>query len=186
MAKFKINQEVESVKSGKRGYIKAREVNTVNNFTTVKYLVDFGEGIEKWKVVTKKEIKPVPKKAECDGVIYKVYKLANGMAITIAARVETFVSYAPSYNDDYDDCALIKTKNRVLTIGYSIYNGVDTYNEEIGKKYAKHRCIKDPFTTMYSSFGGEFNYDTVVAIMDAKAKYIADNIKQFLNSNIEA
>ena len=52
------------------------------------------------------------------------------------------------------------------------------YSQEVGKKYARHRCKHKAFASMESSFGGEFNHDTVVAIMAAKAKYIEEHIEE--------
>ena len=55
---------------------------------------------------------------------------------------------------------------------------LDNYIKK-GKKYARHRCKHKAFASMESSFGGEFNHDTVVAIMAAKAKYIEEHIEEF-------
>lgn len=167
MSKFQVNQKVLSVADGREGIIRAREVKSVENYTEVKYLVDFGDGIDKWKVLTKKDIKKCLPPVAGWKWIKKEYHLDDGKIVTLAANVETTKDFWFSFNE------------RVLTIGFSIYNGIDDYNPELGKKIAVHRAKKNPFTTMISHFTSEFGYDTVVAIMDAKAKYIIDHIDKF-------
>lgn len=167
MSKFRINEKVWSVADGRVGIVKAREVKSVESYTEVKYLVDFGDGIDKWKVVTKKDIKKCPQAAQPLRWIKKEYHLDDGKIVTLAANVENVKD------------AWFSIGGKWLTIGFSIYNGVDEYNPEIGYKIATHRAKNNPFTTMHSSFSGEFGYDTVVAIMDAKAKYIIDHMDKF-------
>ena len=57
MIKFKINEKVISVENGNVGVVRARDITHENKKTTVKYMVDFGGGMESWKVLTKKDIK---------------------------------------------------------------------------------------------------------------------------------
>lgn len=71
-----------------------------------------------------------------------------------------------------------------LRIGYSIYNPNDTYSFKVGKRIAKRRASISPFCQMTSAFSGEFNYDTVNAIMDVKADYIIKNIDKFAHKEI--
>lgn len=70
-------------------------------------------------------------------------------------------------------------KGRKLTIGFSIYNGKDDYDKNIGVKYAKHRMKTHPFCSMESAFSGEFQPKTVHAIIDAKADYIMEHCDEF-------
>ena len=153
MAKFKVNENVVRVSDGKIGTIKAREITQMSDSdstkqsTNVKYLVDFGEGIENWSVVTRNDIQKM-----------KTTKFVYDMDGLYAAK---------------------KTHGKKLSIGFSIYNGSDVYDNEIGRKIAIHRCKKNPFTTMTSGFSGEFNLTTVESIMDAKADYIIKNIDNF-------
>ena len=74
---------------------------------------------------------------------------------------------------------IFKVKYKTLSIGYSIYNGTDEFDQNVGIKIAKHRCRHNPFTCMASLFSGEFPQSTVAAIMDDKAKYIIRNIDKF-------
>ena len=167
MSKFHVNQKVLSVVDGREGVIKAREIKSVENYTEVKYLVDFGDGIDNWKVMTKKDIKKCLPPVAGWRWIKKEYLVGDGKTVTLAANVETV-------KDTW-----IGIGGRLLRIGFSIYNGVDEYNPKFGYKIAMHRAKYNPFTTMASRFTSEFGYDTVVAIMDAKAKYIIDHIDKF-------
>ena len=57
MSKFKVNENVISVENGKTGVIRARDIVHDGKMTTVKYMVDFGGGMDSWKVMMKKDIK---------------------------------------------------------------------------------------------------------------------------------
>lgn len=84
-------------------------------------------------------------------------------------------------NPNPDDCmnGFYIRKGRKLTIGFSIYNGKDDYDNNIGVKYAKHRMKTHPFCSMESAFSGEFQPKTVHAIIDAKADYIMEHWDEF-------
>jgi hypothetical protein len=179
MAKFNVNQNVVRKSDGKPGIIRAREVKSVDNYTEVKYLVDFGDGIDNWSVVTKNDITSAPKNEEKSPFMVKRYDVGDGKSITIAARVNNVKTEANAYSEAFDEYYSYTTKGKILNIGFSIYNGSDDYNPEIGRKYAIHRCKTNPFTTMGSGFSGEFNNETVEAIMDVKAKYIIKNMDRF-------
>lgn len=175
MSKFKINQSVVRKSDGKVGVVKAREVNSVGEKTEVKYLVDFNEGIENWKVVTRNDIMSFIQEDKKSPYIIKRYMVGDGKILTMAAKVDVEKDY--EYTLLMDD--VYKKKTKTLTIGFSLYNGIDEYDEEVGRKYAIHRCKTNPFTTMVSSFSGEFNKETVEAIMAVKANYIISNIDNF-------
>lgn len=72
-----------------------------------------------------------------------------------------------------------------MEIGFSIYNGIDNYKHAFGVKYALHRIKTRPFCRMESNFNGEFNNETVLAIMDAKANYIISHWSEFYRPNNE-
>lgn len=179
MAKLNVNQKVIRKSDGKEGVIRAREVKSVENYTDVKYLVDFGDGIENWAILTRKEMKPQQNPKKGPKYIVRKYDVGDGKMVTMAAFVETMKNSDTVYDDDLGDFLSYTTKGKVLSIGFSIYNGSDEYDFKIGEKYAIHRCKTNPFTMMSSLFSGEFNDDTVNAIMDVKAKYIIDNIDNF-------
>jgi hypothetical protein len=172
MAKFKVNQKVIRKSDGNVGTVKAREVISENKRTDVKYLVDFGDGLENWKVMRRGELKNYYVGTKPSRYVIKSYEVGDGRIVTLAALVETFK------NDMVFDNPF---KTKVLSIGYTIYNGTDEYNERIGHRFAIHRCKQAPFTMMFSPFGGDFNADTVDAIMKAKADYIIRNIEKFVS-----
>ena len=104
-----------------------------------------------------------------------MYDLPNGYKLTLVGLAETVKEY--TFNADDEP---ITTRAKTLNIGHAIYNPNDEYNERFGFRIAKNRIKTRPFAHLYSEFTGEFNYDTVVAIMDAKAKYIAENSERFI------
>ena len=174
MAKFKVNQRVLEKESGKLGVIRAKEVDKKEKHTDVKYLVDFHEGIENWKIMRRKDLLPYVK-PKAQEYIFKTYEVDGGQVITMAAHVETEkVETFDEFLEDY-----VKTSFKSLTIGFSIYNGTDEYDEAIGQKFAKHRCKTNPFVLMTSDCRAEFNVATVKAIMDVKAQYIKANFSKF-------
>ena len=185
MAKFKINQKV-ALREGSNyevvneiGVIKAREVRQVGNKTEVRYLVDFGGGLENWLILTRKDLKSATEIVNKEIFKIKTYKLDKGMILTLASCVFKYYDYVY----DSDNESTNKKYWKILSIGFSIYNGVDEYDEKIGNKIAIHRCKENPFTTMISDFSGEFNEETVFSIMDQKANYISNNIDKFYRPN---
>lgn len=177
MSKFKVKQRVVAKENGKVGVIRAREVNHVGKHTEIKYLVDFGDGIENWKVLKRSDLERCAEKSQPSPYHVRVYEVGDGKLLTLAALVEK------EYNYSIGENGVVKTTGKTLSIGFSIYNGVDKFNENIGRKIAIHRCKKNPFTTMMSPFSGEFNMETVESIMSVKAKYIIDNIDNFYRPN---
>jgi hypothetical protein len=189
MSKFRVNERVVSAEDGKIGVIKAREVTNEGKNTTVKYMVSFGGGMESWKILTKNQINKIPKQNK--SVYYtKVVKLSDGKILTFVARTfkfkysnEVSVPTESIYEDEWEDAEESVTMNvvkggKILVIGFSIWNGTDEYDEKIGYKYAKARCVKKPYVSMMSSFGGEFNQLTIDKIIEAKAEYIEEHIDE--------
>ena len=176
MSKYRVNQRVVCKSDGREGIIRAREISHEGKRTDVKYLVDFGDGIDNWKVMKRCHLSPQISTDYSEPYIFKTYDADGGKQLTLAAMVETSKNYY------MDDIGIYKTKFKVFRLGFSIYNGKDEFDPKIGKKYAVHRCKKNPFTVMRSDFGGEFNYDTVSAIMESKAKYILSHIDDFYRS----
>jgi hypothetical protein len=87
MAKFKINQKV-ALREGSNyevvneiGVIKAREVRQVGNKTEVRYLVDFGGGMENWLILTRKDLKSATEIVNKEIFKIKTYKLDKGMIL---------------------------------------------------------------------------------------------------------
>ena len=181
MSKFKVNEKVVSVESGESGIVRVRDIQHEGKKTIVKYMVDFGGGIEKWKIMDKSELKKVHP-IDNNNPFYcfeYVYNHDNNQRLIVVASVEpkSFLVENPN-SDDWSNNFYIR-KGRKLTIGFSIYNGKDDYDKNIGVKYAKHRMKKHPFCSMESGFSGEFQPKTVRAIIDAKADYIMEHWDEF-------
>lgn len=179
MSKLRIHEKVTHLETGKVGIIKNCEVIHEGKNTIVKYLVDFGGGIQNWKIATRKEIKRVNKKKNNGHIYTSCLKYKDGQELYMVGKVEK-VDYLPLFTDDIPSLKGIK-----LRVGFSIYNGKDEYNETIAYKIAMHRLKTCPFATMYSTFTGEFNEQTVMAILQAKAQYIMDNWNNFYRPKSE-
>ena len=107
--------------------------------------------------------------------LIKKYSADTKVERHVKCKLDDAKKYAFNADDE-----LIPTRAKTLNIGHAIYNPNDEYNERFGFRIAKNRIKTRPFAHLYSEFTGEFNYDTVVAIMDAKAKYIAENSERFI------
>lgn len=180
MSKFRVNEEVVIKATGKKGIVKAREVIVTDEktkHTTIQYIVKTDNGFENWKSYDKKELMKSPKTVPDKNTKYitKVYDLPNGYKLTLVGLTETIKEYTLDKDDN-----IVPTKSKVCNIGHSIYNPVDKYDSQFGFRIAKSRIKTRPFAHLYSEFTGEFNRDTVTAIMDAKAKYIYENYERFI------
>ena len=179
MAKFKVGEKVLDAKTGIEGAVKARDIQSGDGKTVVKYMVDFGGGMESWKVLTKNDIKKVRNPSHERPYIIREYEHDNNQKLIMTASVkpQNFIVSNPNAKEWFD--TIYERKGKVLSIGFAIYNGLDEYDFNVGRKYAVHRMKHNPFCQMESKFGGEFNDITVEAIMDVKAKYIKDHWNEF-------
>lgn len=173
MAKFKVNQKVIRNSDNAIGTVMAKEVVADGKSTVVNYLVNFGGGMKNWQIVSRKDISRLPNKRPSSNTEVKMYKLDDGKVLTIVAKVSVESTF------DEDGLDLYKVKYKALSLGFSIYNGIDEYDEAVGIKIAMHRCKNNPFTRMISPFSGEFSKETVMNIIESKAKYIIENIDKF-------
>lgn len=168
MAKFKVNDRVRIIATGEVGTVKGRDIIPIEGSKRVKieYIVKIGNGFDNWKSFSKNEIQSMKKEKKEPRVYTKVYDAANGFKITMYGKV---------------DIQEWLGRERVLRIGYAIYNPHDKYDEAHGIRIARKRSLTSPFCIMYSTFNGEFNAATVEAIMDVKADYIKNNFDKFIN-----
>lgn len=191
MSKFNVNDEVIVVATGEKGVVKAKEVTTANDgnkkHITIQYMVKVGEGFSNWKVFYRRELQKVPidKKADNGKRLWNVYNAPNGYKVTLVAIADTYKYFECDevYNEEERHWEQIARpcKGKKLNIGYSICNPNDMYDAVIGVRIATKRLHSKPFAHMVSKFSGEFNSETVSAIMDAKAKYIINNIDKFIS-----
>lgn len=170
--KFKINDRVRVIATGESGVVKGREILPVEGSkrVNIEYIVKVGDGFSNWKTFSKKELESVRKEEEEPRVYTKVYDVVDGYKITLFAKVYNHKGENDFFSYSY----------RELKIGYSIYNPDDEYNEQIGVKIARKRSRLSPFCRLTSDFNGEFNKETVEAIMDVKATYIKNHFDKFI------
>lgn len=176
MSKFKVNDKVQVIATNEVGVIKGHETTPIEGTKKVKieYIVKIGNGFDKWKVYQRHELKKVVNHNDELRVYTKIYDIVDGYKLTMYAKVDNDLRLS----DDFE-----MRKGRKLNIGYSIYNPSDAYNEKIGISIAKKRSRTSPFCHMESRFSGEFNKETVEAIMDVKSLYIKNNIDKFINKS---
>lgn len=180
MSKLKINDKVIVKESGKTGVVKGRDVVELpDGKVRVEYIVKTGNGFEKWGTFKKNELeKVVPVKTE-KAVPTLVLDAPNGYKVTLVAIVRNETVWKDSFDDNgyYSPYA---RKGKDLTIGYAIYNPNDVYDPDMGIRIAKHRAKTSPFCHLISDFNGEFNKETIDALLKVKGDYIVENIKHFI------
>lgn len=180
MSKLKINDKVIVKESGKVGVIRGREVHELTDGKVrVEYVVKTGEGFENWIVCRKKGLeKVVPNKTPKE-IPTLVVHAPNGYKITLVAVVRNETVWKDSFDENgyYSPYA---RRGKDLTIGYAIYNPNDEYDPEMGVSIAKHRAKTSPFCHLVSDFSGEFNKETIDALLAVKGDYIAKNIEHFI------
>ena len=92
-------------------------------------------------------------------------------------KVHNFILCAVSRVAD-DDCELVSNNGimpieRTLSLGCSICNLNDEYNEELGKKIAYNRALSEKFApTIASTVKGVINSAVVNALLTQEANYI--------------
>lgn len=167
--KFKINDRVRIIATGEIGTVKGREVIPVEGTKRIKieYVVKVGEGFNNWKSYNKHDLEKVVNEDNPKNEYTAVYDVVDGYKITMYAKVTNEKN--------------LFVKERVLVMGYAIYRPEDEFDRKRGIRIARHRSRKTPFCYMYSDFNGEFNKETVEAIMDVKANYIKNNFDRFIN-----
>jgi hypothetical protein len=182
MSKLKINDKVIIKSTGAVGFVKGREVKeTGNNRIEVEYVVKTDEGFNNWKAFKKNELeKVVPSKTK-KAVPTLIVDAANGYKITLVAIIRNETVWKDSFDID-GNYHPYSRKGKDLTIGYAIYNPNDSYDPDLGIRIATHRAKTAPFCHLISDFNGEFNADTVKALLAVKGDYIAKNIDKFVKA----
>lgn len=165
--KLKVGESVRVNETGEYGVIKGREVvHTEGKRIEIQYIVKTGEGINKWKAYSKKELSPIVKTNT--GVYPKFYTNMfvddkTGRELMLVALVgKNYVGH------------------KVLRLGYALRHPHDESNTKMALKIAKHRAIEHPICILESYYNGEFNEDTVNSLMSAKARYIFTHLENFV------
>lgn len=172
--KYRINEKIIVKATGNVGIIKSKDtIKLDGKHVDIQYIVKEGNGINNWHAYNKTEIEPIAQTVNYPKYLYRIYDI-DDRKLTLCAVVSK--AYKIDRNDNFTN------KAKSLDIGYSICHPSDKYNEELGKKIARKRTKTLPFCNLYSLFGGEFNNDFVYSIMDAKARFIHENINKFINN----
>lgn len=174
MSRFKVGDNVIVKATNEVGVIKGRDtVDTKDGKIRIEYIVKTGNGFDKWGSYSKKELKRVSGQYVQKKPSVVVVDAPNGYKVTLVGVVTP--------KDFYDYSIYFYRKGKELNVGYSIYNPEDEYDYEYGVKKALHRAKRESFCHMESDFNGEFNEETVNAILRVKGEYIVRNIEKFIN-----
>lgn len=180
MSKLKINDKVIVKESGKTGIVKGRDVvNLSDGKVRIEYIVKTGDGFGNWGTFKKSELEKVVPNKEKKPVRTLVVDAPNGFKVTLVAVLRNEEVWKDGFDEDGFYTAY-KRKGKDLTIGYAIYNPNDVYNPDMGIRIATHRAKVSPFCHLVSDFSGEFNKETINALLTVKGEYIAKNIKDFV------
>ena len=180
MSKLKINDKVIVKESGKTGVVKGRDVVELpDGKVRVEYIVKTGNGFENWGTFKKNELEKILAVKTEKAVPTLVIDAPNGYKITLVAIVRNERIWKDAFDKDgyYSPYA---RKGKDLTIGYAIYNPNDIYDPDMGIRIATHRAKTSPFCHLISDFNGEFNKETVEALLNVKGNYIVKNIEHFV------
>ena len=181
MSKFKINNKVIIKETGKEGIIKGRDVIELGDGKVkVEYIVKTGNGFDNWGSYSKSELEKYDNSPETKSVPTLVVNAPNGYKVTIFAIVRNEPVWKDAFDSDgYYEPYLRKGKD--LSIGYAICNPQDKFDHWFGVRVATHRAKKSPFCHLVSDFNGEFNKETIYALLKVKADYIVRNIDKFIH-----
>lgn len=165
--KLKVGEPVRVNATGEHGVIKGREVVPMEGKKIeIQYIVKTGEGIDKWKAYSKKELTPL---AKTNTEVYpKVYSKTF-----VDDKTKRELMLVAIVGKNYID-------RKVLRIGYALRHPHDESNTKMALKIAKHRAIERPICSLESYYKGEFNEDTVNSLMSAKARYIFTHLENFV------
>lgn len=197
---FKIGTQVRVKETGEIGVIKGREhiTNQENEHVRIEYVVKLGEGIEKWKSFSRRELENYTSENNDDKTVYPQIITAqytyNKRTLVMVGLVEkvkfdTYVKSNVMWEDEEGGSSSYpKTemfvhqpfKGKCLSIGWAILHPDDEFDVFVGEKLALRRAKEHPISRLYSSFNGEFNTDMVEEILQNKSEFIFENIDKFV------
>lgn len=178
MSKIKVGDNVLVKETGEEGVVKGRDV-TVNEDGTfnIEFIVKKGNGFSNWGSYKRKELKrnnqrpPQPTKK----VPINTTRTVDGYKVVVVGNItEEDVSY-------YEPLGLCDFCYYVLSVGYAICNPEDEFNLKTGIGIANYRSKKHPFARYVAGRRRDFTKETIEAIINVKADYIASHIEQFTN-----
>lgn len=90
----------------------------------------------------------------------------------VLAAVSKILNNGEWVVNSFDDVTPV---SKSLTIGISICNPIDAFNEKIGKKIAIGRAIKKEVADFYAVDPGMIYTDMAKILLERKMKFIKDN-----------
>lgn len=162
--RIKCGAKVRVKSTNEIGVVKGREVVKVDDKRVeVQYVVKLSEGFQNWKAFDKKDIETIKKENVYPKEYMKTYVHENGRVLTLVALV-----------------AKLSRNIRVMNMGFAIKHPNDSNNTKLAERIARRRCSSRPICDL-TSYGNEFKDDMVTSIMDAKSRYIFNNIDKFVD-----
>ena len=181
MSKFKNGDKVIVKESGKIGIVKGREINTLpDGKVNVEYIVKLDDGFWNWKCYHRNELTKVVTEKPKKKANVKIFDAPNGWKVTLVSIVNRQKVWRDAF-DENGFYAPYERDGKEFSIGYSIYNPNDEWNEDLGVRIATHRAKKKPFCHLVGDFSGEFTKETIEALMNVKGEYIVNHIDEFVN-----
>lgn len=89
------------------------------------------------------------------------------------------------YVENYGTTDYVGSVSKVLRLGISICNPVDTFDEHVGSQKAIHRA-RAAKPVIYAANPGVINSHMVKALLEQEASYLKDNPERFITGYSEA
>ncbi len=160
----------------------------------IHYLVkpDGAKTFEEYKTLTRKDLrKPQYECIPDENENWERLELGGGFTLLMYSYVfKNRPRFKSKENKSADgsiySTAIYDTEIRSqLHISYAICSKDDHYSIQEGLKICRSRLKKNPFIVLYSECVNEFDKNTVEAILKAKAEYIKNHKRRFINKKGE-
>lgn len=125
----------------------------------------------------------VPVKIEQRTVYPKVYSVKRTVGertITLVGEVDIWKDI-PISNIEGNNITIEKGRTKRFAIGWAICHP-DDEDGDFGFALALKRCDERPMAEYYCPYMGEFRQDIVMAMLNVKMDYIANNIDKFIKA----
>lgn len=183
MSNLKKGKKVRLVTTGELGIIKDIERVKCSDgiHVDVTYLVKMLDR-PGWITCGRKALQLIPNPPKESEPIYSLKRKVENRVITVVGVV-TAMRDAILY--DFDGNRLtgrtVNGQAKRFCVGWAICHP-DDKDTDYGTKLARRRCEERPLADYYTPFMGEFREEMVMAVLETKLNYIAENIEKFTNS----
>ena len=183
MSNLKKGRKVRLVSTGELGIIKdiERVKRSDGIRVDVTYMVKMLDR-PGWVTCGRKALQLIPNPPKETEHRYIIKKTVRNRVITVVGAV-IVIKDTPLYEFDGDRYTGYRLHGQAkrLCIGWSICHP-DDKDTDYGTKLARRRCEERPLADYYTPFMGEFREEMVMAVLETKLNYIAENIEKFTNS----